>query len=167
MWRCYAIRSMTSRATYIGATPRSRQRLLKHNSGRGARRTKGNRWCPILVVSGFLSKNECLSFESGWKRVCHHRKSLKYINWLFGTSLAYGTDQGWNRVLDLLEWLYRVRLETCKGIRRYRVNGTEPLHRLKIRVFLETNILRLPWPRTIIRCVKAGVPPAPRPRQSR
>ena len=108
-WSCYLLSACENNQTYIGSTNNFQKRLKKHNSGKGARRTKGYTWIPVLVIEGFPSKESCLSFESCWKRICHHRKQkkLNVINLFCGMHYRYvKTNYVENRLLDLMVYLW-------------------------------------------------------------
>jgi len=121
MWSCYLICSLDTNQTYIGATNNFQKRLDKHNSGKGAKKTKGQTWIPYVVIDGFHHKNACLSFESGWKRLARTRsnKKLNGICTMTEQSITYLTyDTKWNRIIDLLYFFYHVTLIGTK----YRMN---------------------------------------------
>ena len=48
--------------TYVGYTNNLKLRLLKHNSNKGAKATKGYKWL-IIYKKRFLSKSEAMSYE--------------------------------------------------------------------------------------------------------
>ena len=53
--------------TYVGYTNNLNLRLLKHNSNKGAKSTKGYKW--ILIYSKkFKSKNSAMSYEYKLKK---------------------------------------------------------------------------------------------------
>ena len=148
-WQCYLIMSLDSKETYIGSSNNPAKRLCNHNRCRGAKRTKGRTWIPIVIVSGFHHKNACLSFESGWKRLAKRRTNARlfYINQMCGTNLSYTGDSKWNRIMDLLYFVHNVSLLDTK----YRLNY-DMRHPLSIpdgmiiEVFLEDWFRELPWP---------------------
>ena len=66
--------------TYVGYTNNINLRLLKHNSNKGAKSTKGYKW--ILIYSKkFKSKNLAMSYEYKLKkdRVLRNELLLKSI----------------------------------------------------------------------------------------
>ena len=66
--------------TYVGYTNNLNLRLLKHNSNKGAKSTKGYKW--ILIYSKkFKSKNSAMSYEYKLKkdRVLRNELLLKSI----------------------------------------------------------------------------------------
>lgn len=107
-WSCYLIYCLDNNATYIGSTNNFKNRLKKHNTGKGAKRTKGHLWAPAILISGFPSKDACLSFESCWKRMCHYRKQKKLdlINFIKKSNYRYGKNPLENRFLDLMIYLW-------------------------------------------------------------
>ena len=48
--------------TYVGYTNDIKNRLLKHNSNKGAKSTKGYKWL-LIYDKKFKSKKEAMSFE--------------------------------------------------------------------------------------------------------
>jgi putative endonuclease len=48
--------------TYVGYTNNLKLRLLKHNSNKGAKATKGYKW-EIIYKKRFLSKSKAMSYE--------------------------------------------------------------------------------------------------------
>ena len=48
--------------TYVGYTNDLNRRLVKHNTNKGAKATKGYKW-EIVFVKKFKSKSKALSFE--------------------------------------------------------------------------------------------------------
>ena len=83
-WVCYLIKSDVSNRTYIGATNNFKRRIRQHNGEikGGAKYTSANRpWKPKLIVSGFISQNEALSFEWRIKRSKINNK-FKIVSYL-------------------------------------------------------------------------------------
>jgi putative endonuclease len=156
-WVCYLITSLDSNQTYVGSTNNFFNRLSKHNSGKGAKRTKGQTWIPCIIISGFSHKNECLSFESGWKRLTFKRTNirLELINLMAKTNLVYIKDPKWNRILDLLYFLHNVTLLGTKYKINYDIQHiiNQP-EGLVITVFVEDVISNLPWPYFVkVKCI--------------
>lgn len=151
-WTCYLLRSLDTNQTYIGSTNNPERRLNDHNSGKksrkGAKRTRGQTWLPIIYLHGF-TKNACLSFETGWKRLTYRRsnKRLTLINAMTGLNLAYTTDPKYNRILDLLYFLHHTTFINSK----FKLNKTydniliQP-PKITIEILLEPWIKDLPWP---------------------
>jgi predicted GIY-YIG superfamily endonuclease len=66
---CYCIQNTNKNKTYIGATNDFSRRIRQHNgiiSG-GAKSTKGDKWAPIIHISGFIDRHQLLRFEWFWK----------------------------------------------------------------------------------------------------
>ena len=59
MLRCI---SSAKKRTYIGFTSNLKKRLKDHNSNKGAKYTRGNRWI-IIYKKSFSSKSEAMSYE--------------------------------------------------------------------------------------------------------
>ena len=63
--------------TYVGWTTDLEARLEKHNSGSGARSTRGRSW-RLLYAERFLNRGEAMSREWHLKRDREFRKRLGY-----------------------------------------------------------------------------------------
>jgi len=63
--------------TYVGFTSDYKKRLLKHNSGKGAKSTKGYKW-EFVYKKKFYSKSKALSFEYKLKKDRKERLRLLY-----------------------------------------------------------------------------------------
>jgi putative endonuclease len=61
--------------TYVGWTTDLNRRLRQHNSGKGARSTRGRQWV-LLHVERFATRPEAMSREWHLKRDRKFRKSL-------------------------------------------------------------------------------------------
>tara|TARA_B110000003_G_scaffold235531_1_gene239748 strand:- start:228 stop:491 length:264 start_codon:yes stop_codon:yes gene_type:complete len=61
--------------TYVGFTTNYKKRLLKHNSGIGAKSTKGYDWV-LIYKKLFLSKTNALKFEYKLKKNRKLRSSI-------------------------------------------------------------------------------------------
>lgn len=157
-WVCYLLMSLDSNDTYIGSTNNPTRRLNNHNNNnnnikrRGAKRTRGQTWIPILIVTGFHHKNACLSFEAGWKKLAKKRNNNRLIilNTMIEQELTYSQDTKWNRIMDLLYFTHHFTLLDT----HFRINYDmrHPLcqpEQLTINVFMEDWICRLPWPHFI------------------
>jgi putative endonuclease len=70
-WTCYVLITDDNTRTYCGITNNMDNRLNKHNSGMGAKATKGRKWNILFTIIGFKTKNECMSFEYKLK---HHKR---------------------------------------------------------------------------------------------
>ena len=65
--------------TYVGYTKNIERRLLQHNSGKGAKNTKGFKW-KILYKKKFISKSDAMSYEYKLKKNIKKRKEIYYKN---------------------------------------------------------------------------------------
>ena len=54
--------SSVKKRTYVGYTKDLKNRLIKHNSSKGAKYTKGNKW-KVIYKKKFLSKTKAMSYE--------------------------------------------------------------------------------------------------------
>ena len=69
--------SSVKKRTYVGYTNNLKNRLKNHNSDKGAKYTKGNKW-KIIYKKKFLTKKKAMSYEYILK---HDRKErLKIYN---------------------------------------------------------------------------------------
>ena len=66
----------TFKHTYVGYTKNLSQRLKLHNSGKGAKYTKGRSW-KIIYSKKFLSKSDAIKNEYKLKKNYLLRKSIK------------------------------------------------------------------------------------------
>lgn len=153
-WKCYLIASLDNNWTYIGSTNNFPRRLKEHNgSKRGAKRTRGKTWIPILTISGFPNKNSCLSFESGWKRLSHNRnnKRFRIINHFSNISYKYSNDSRWNRILDLLYFLHYSAFigNKFKLDKQLKLSFT-PLEFMTIHTFIDFKINKICWPYFVV-----------------
>jgi predicted GIY-YIG superfamily endonuclease len=150
-WVCYLITSLSSNDTYIGATNNPENRLYNHNrKGKyGAKRTRGQTWIPIVIISGFESKISCLSFEAGWKRLAKRRSNekLEPINYMCDLNLKYvQKDTKWNRIMDLLYFMHNFTYIEKKFKINYDLR--HPIYvppNLYINIFQGEYIQELPW----------------------
>ena len=73
----YMLKSTSVRfnKTYVGYTKNIKNRLIKHNSNKGAKSTKGHKWI-LIYKKKFKTKNEAMSFEYKLKK---NRKQRKLI----------------------------------------------------------------------------------------
>ena len=67
--------SSDKKRTYIGFTNNLKIRLINHNTSKGAKYTKGNKWV-IIYKKKFLSKSKAMSYEYFLK---HDRKKRQSI----------------------------------------------------------------------------------------
>ena len=61
--------------TYVGYTKNIKNRLIKHNSNKGAKSTKGHKWI-LIYKKRFKNKNEAMSFEYKLKKNKKQRKLI-------------------------------------------------------------------------------------------
>ena len=54
--------SLNKRLTYVGYTNNLKQRILLHNSNKGAKFTKGKKW-KLIYSKRFISKSKAMSYE--------------------------------------------------------------------------------------------------------
>ena len=76
MLRCI---SSVKKKTYIGFTSNLKKRLKDHNSNKGAKYTRGNRWI-IIYKKSFSSKSEAMSYEYSLKRDKKERLRIYNFN---------------------------------------------------------------------------------------
>lgn len=143
-WKCYLLMSTQSNKTYIGVSNDVIKRLRTHNSGRGAKYTRGEEWDHVIIIEGFRNKNTCLSFETGWKKCSKKRRNDRFENY------RYTKDTIWNRFLDLNYFLNNTDLVENK-YKRNTINPSKDSHDdLKINVKQrEEDVNRIEWPEFI------------------
>ena len=75
----YLLKTLDSfkKKTYVGYTNNIKSRLDKHNSNRGAKSTKGYKWC-LIYKKRFYSKTKALSYEYNLKKNRKIRLQLIY-----------------------------------------------------------------------------------------
>ena len=75
----YMLKCITSakKRTYVGYTKNLKDRLIKHNTNKGAKYTKSNNWV-IIYKKKFLSKSKAMSYEYNLKH--DRKKRLKIYN---------------------------------------------------------------------------------------
>ncbi len=61
--------------SYVGYSTNIKERLIKHNSSKGAKSTRGYKW-KIIFNKKFLSKTKALSFEYKLKKDRKIRESI-------------------------------------------------------------------------------------------
>ena len=82
MFYVYMLKSKSSKPiTYVGYTNNLKSRLNLHNSGKGAKFTKGRKWV-LIYKEKFKSKNKAISREYYIKKNRAFRNKIKneYIN---------------------------------------------------------------------------------------
>ena len=67
--------------TYVGYSNNPKMRLIKHNSNKGAKSTKGYKWL-LIYSKKFKSKNKAMSYEYKLKKdkVLRNKIKIKAIN---------------------------------------------------------------------------------------
>jgi len=66
--------------TYVGYSNNLKLRLLKHNSNKGAKATKGYKW-DLIYKKKFMSKSKAMSYEYFLKKNRRERSNI-IINYL-------------------------------------------------------------------------------------
>ena len=61
--------------TYVGYTDNIDKRLIKHNSNKGAKSTKGYKWL-LIYTKKFMTKSEAMSYEYKLKKDRNKRKVI-------------------------------------------------------------------------------------------
>ena len=62
--------------TYVGYTSNLDKRLIKHNTNKGAKSTKGRKW-EIIFKKKFSQKSDAMSYEYFLKKNFSLRKKIK------------------------------------------------------------------------------------------
>ena len=78
MYYVYMLKSITPgvNKTYVGYTNNLKTRLEKHNSGNGAKSTKGYKWV-LIYNKRFYKKNIAMSYEYKLKKDKKNRLLIK------------------------------------------------------------------------------------------
>ena len=63
--------------SYVGFTNNIKSRVIKHNTGKGAKATKGYKW-ELVYKKSFFNKSKALSYEYALKK--DRFKRLRLIN---------------------------------------------------------------------------------------
>ena len=82
MFYVYMLKSKSvNPITYVGYTNNLKKRIILHNSGKGAKFTKGRKWV-LIYKEKFKSKNKAISREYYIKKNRAFRNKIKneYIN---------------------------------------------------------------------------------------
>tara|TARA_Y100000992_G_C21066057_1_gene396460 strand:+ start:135 stop:395 length:261 start_codon:yes stop_codon:yes gene_type:complete len=82
MFYVYMLKSKSVKPiTYVGYTNNLKKRIILHNSGKGAKFTKGRKWV-LIYKEKFKSKNKAISREYYIKKNRAFRNKIKneYIN---------------------------------------------------------------------------------------
>ena len=61
--------------TYVGYTKNIKKRLSQHNTGKGAKNTKGFKW-ELLYKKKFISKSDAMSYEYKLKKNIKKRNEI-------------------------------------------------------------------------------------------
>ena len=81
----YMLKSMGKKSiTYVGYTKNLSKRITLHNSGRGAKFTRGRKW-KLIYKEKLTSKKEAISREYYIKKNKSLRKKIKNENFSFIT----------------------------------------------------------------------------------
>jgi putative endonuclease len=64
-----------TKKTYVGYTDDIDKRLIKHNSNKGAKSTKGYKWL-LIYTKKFMTKSEAMSYEYKLKKDRNKRKVI-------------------------------------------------------------------------------------------
>ena len=76
----YMLKSISKKSiTYVGYTKNLKKRLLLHNTGKGAKFTRGRKW-RVIYKEKFLSKSEAISREYYIKKHRTLRNNIKHNN---------------------------------------------------------------------------------------
>ena len=77
MFYVYLIKTINRKPfkTYVGYTNNLQKRLVKHNSNKGAKSTKGYKWI-LIYKKRFKSKVDAMKFEYKLKSNKVHRKMI-------------------------------------------------------------------------------------------
>jgi len=67
--------SNNKKKTYVGYTNNLEKRLIKHNSNKGAKSTKGYKW-ELIFKKKFLLKSKAMSYEYKLKKDRKKRSSI-------------------------------------------------------------------------------------------
>ena len=81
MFYVYMLKGVNSKITktYVGYTNNLKLRLKKHNSGKGAKSTRGYKW-KIIYKKRFYDKRLAMSFEYKLKKDLKKRRYLLSIS---------------------------------------------------------------------------------------
>ena len=80
MYYVYMLQSKSDKpVTYVGYTNNLKKRIILHNSGKGAKFTRGRKWV-LIYKEKFKSKKEAISREYYIKNNRLLRNKIKYEN---------------------------------------------------------------------------------------
>ena len=75
----YVLKSISKKnVTYVGYTKDIKKRILLHNTGKGAKFTRGRKW-KLIYKEKYQSKNKAISRESYIKKNRTFRNKIKYL----------------------------------------------------------------------------------------
>jgi putative endonuclease len=78
-WTVYLIRC-SDESLYCGITNNLKNRLIAHNSGRGAKYTRSRRPVELVAASSEMTKSDALKLEYRVKQVPASKKNLEFTN---------------------------------------------------------------------------------------
>jgi putative endonuclease len=79
LWVVYLIRC-SDESLYCGITNNLKNRLIAHNSGRGAKYTRFRRPVELVAASSEMTKSDALKLEYRVKQVPANKKNLEFTN---------------------------------------------------------------------------------------
>ena len=78
IFHVYMLKSLGKKpVTYVGYTNNLKKRVIQHNTGKGAKFTRGRKW-KLIYKENFNSKKEAISREYYIKNNRALRKNIKY-----------------------------------------------------------------------------------------
>ena len=77
LYYVYMLRNISNnkKKTYVGYTKNLEKRLIKHNSNKGAKSTRGYKW-ELIFKKKFLLKSKAMSYEYKLKKDRKKRTSI-------------------------------------------------------------------------------------------
>ena len=80
IYHVYMLKSLGKKpVTYVGYTNNLKKRVIQHNTGKGAKFTRGRKW-KLIYKENFNSKKEAISREYYIKHNRTLRNKIKYEN---------------------------------------------------------------------------------------
>lgn len=86
-WYLYIIQSQKTKALYTGVSNDPKKRLKKHNSGKGAKYTRGDNTWEIQYIEAVGLMGEALKRERQVKKLTRAKK-LAMIQEMMGSSIS-------------------------------------------------------------------------------